>query len=342
MLVYVQIFRFFAAAAVVAFHAWAVASQFIPVPDGTFSFGLQHAGHGVDLFFVISGFIIFYASRRVRLTPADFLRRRIERIVPLYFFVTFVVVTLAAAFPATFGAEGWGSAQHILKSLAFISFTDGTMPVVYVGWSLEYEMFFYLTVALLMGMAGRETWRAVVVLFSALAVIGRLPGVADALGNYAFFTEPLLLEFVLGVLIGGLFVHRRVGHVELAAAGCAFAALLITDPTNRAIVYGLPSAALVAAAAWISAWRTRPSPLEAGLERLGDASYAIYLAQVNTVSLTAGLAARMMPDIAPLALVAIVTTVVVLLGLLLNIAVERPLLKLCRSLGAPRLRGARA
>ena len=76
------------------------------------------------------------------------------------------------------------------------------------------------------------------------------------------------------------------------------------------------------------------------LERLGDASYSIYLAQVNTISLAAALVVRLIPDIAPLALVAIVTTVVVLLGLLLNIAVERPLLKMCRGVGARRLRNA--
>jgi exopolysaccharide production protein ExoZ len=342
MLGYVQILRFFAAAAVVAFHAWGVAPQFITVPEATFSYGLGHAGHGVDLFFVISGFIIFYASQRADLTPADFLRRRIERIVPLYSFVIFVVVALAAAFPATFGAEDWGSARHILKSLAFVSFTDGTMPVVYVGWSLEYEMFFYLSVAALLMLSGRGAWRAVVVIFSGLTIIGRLPGVTGALGNYAFFTDPLLMEFVLGVLIGGLFVNRRVGQLELAAASCAFAALLLTDPAGRAVVYGLPSGLLVAGAAWTSAWRNCPSPLESGLTRLGDASYAIYLAQVNTVSLTAGFAARMIPDMAPLTLVSTVTMVVVLLGLLINIAVERPLLRLCRSMTAPRLRGAQA
>lgn len=341
MLVHVQILRFFAAAAVVAFHAWGVAPEFIRVPETTYSFGLRHAGHGVDLFFVISGFIIFYASRRGSLTPADFLRRRVERIVPLYFFVTLVVVTLAVAFPATFYVENWLTPQHILKSLAFISFTDGEMPVVYLGWSLEYEMYFYLAVALLMALA-RDAWRVVVVLFSLMTIIGRIPGVEGLLGPYAFFTDPLLMEFVLGVLIGCLFVNGRIGRIELAAATCAFAALALTDPANRAIVYGLPSGLLMAAAVWISAARTKPSAVEAGLERLGDASYSIYLAQVNTISLTAGLVARVAPEIAPLALVAIVTTVVVLLGLVLNIAVERPLLRLCRSVAAPRLRNAQA
>ena len=59
--------------------------------------------------------------------------------------------------------------RHILKSLAFIAFTDGEMPVVYLGWSLEYEMYFYLAVALLMALT-RDVWRNIVMIFSALAI----------------------------------------------------------------------------------------------------------------------------------------------------------------------------
>ncbi len=133
MLVNIQILRFLAAAAVVAFHAWGVAPNYIAVPDGTPSFGLWHGGHGVDLFFVISGFIIFYATQDSGLTPAAFLRRRVERIVPLYTVAIVAVTTLALLWPAVFGTPGWYTPRHILKSLVFVSFSDGEMPVVYVG-----------------------------------------------------------------------------------------------------------------------------------------------------------------------------------------------------------------
>jgi exopolysaccharide production protein ExoZ len=345
MLVYIQVLRFLAAAAVVAFHAWGVAPTFIEVPKDTPSYGLNYGGQGVDLFFVISGFIIFYATHSARLTPAQFLRRRIERIAPLYFFATFAVTALAFSFPLWFGTENWFTPRHILKSLGFISFTDGEMPVVYVGWSLEYEMYFYLAVALLMALK-RETWRAIVVMFSALVIVGRIPAVDGALGHYRFLTDPLLMEFVLGVLIGRLFVSGRVGKIELAAAASAFAVLLIADPGSRAILFGLPSAVLVCAAAYISLLRMNPSRIDASLARLGDASYSIYLAQVNTVWFAAKFSAKLVPAISPLALVFTTTAVVVLAGLLLNIVVERPLLKLCRSIGrtaaAPRVRDAQA
>jgi exopolysaccharide production protein ExoZ len=336
MLVYIQILRFFAALSVVAFHALGLAPKGFEVPDSMLSLTLSYGGRGVDLFFVISGFIIFYTAQNPALTPGAFLRRRIERIVPLYFFVILTFTLLALTLPAVFATPGWYTPRHILKSLAFISFTDGEPPVVAVGWSLEYEMYFYLAVALLMALT-REVWRNIVMMFSALAVLGQLPGVGAALGNYAFFTDPMILEFVLGVIAGRLFVHGRIGWPMLLATACAFAAVLIADPFNRAIVAGIPAACLATAAAFISRKRILPSWPERALARLGDASYSIYLAQVETVALAGIAVAQLLPAIPPLLLLTATCCIVVALGLMLNIVVERPLLELGRG-----LRNARA
>src|SRR3954468_16182670 len=299
MLLYIQILRFFAALAVVAFHALGLAPKGYEVADSTLSLALSYGGRGVDLFFVISGFIIFYTTQNPELTPGGFLRRRVERIVPLYFVVIAAFTVLALTLPAIFATPGWYTPRHILKSLAFISFTDGEPPVVAVGWSLEYEMYFYLVAALLMAVT-RQAWRNVVMVFSALALAGQLPGVSAALGNYAFFTDPMVLEFVLGVIVGQLFVHGRIGWPLLIPAASAFAAVLASDPFNRAIMAGIPAACLVAAAAFISRRRSTSSSPEHTLARLGDASYSIYLAQVETVSLAAVGLAALFPAIAPL------------------------------------------
>src|ERR1700709_1942698 len=272
MLVHIQILRFLAALAVVAFHVLGAPPPGFEVPDSALTFAVSYGGRGVDLFFVISGFVIFYATHSSKLTPAEFLRRRVERIVPLYFFVIFTVTVLAVTLPATFGAPDWYTPRHILKSLAFAAFTDGDMPVVYVGWSLEYEMYFYLAAALLMA-ATRDAWRNIVVIFSALAIVGRIPGVEPALGNYAFFLDPMIFEFVFGVIVGRVFVTGRVDWPMLVAAGCAVIAVLVTDPTQRVIISGIPSALLVMAAAFVSRKRTNPSGPERVLARLGDASY---------------------------------------------------------------------
>ncbi len=339
MLVYIQILRFLAALAVVAFHVLGAPPKGFEVPDSALTFALSYGGRGVDLFFVISGFVIFYATHSSKLTPAEFLRRRVERIVPLYFFVIFAVTMLAITLPAIFGTPGWYTPRHILKSLAFIAFTDGDMPVVYVGWSLEYEMYFYLATALLMALT-RDVWRNIVVTFSAIAIVGQISGVTTALGNYAFFADPMVLEFVLGVIVGWVFVNGRIGWPMPLAAACAVAAVLVSDPANRVIVSGVPAACLVAAAAWLSRKRVDPAWPERALARLGDASYSIYLAQVETVSLASKFVASMLPAIPPLLLLVVTSCIVVALGLALNILVERPLLTLCRRVGGP-VRAAR-
>jgi exopolysaccharide production protein ExoZ len=335
MLVYIQILRFFAALAVVAFHVLSVPPKGFEVPESALTFAMSYGGRGVDLFFVISGFVIFYATHASKLTPAEFLRRRVERIVPLYFFVIFTVTMLAITLPAMFGTPDWYTPRHIIKSLAFIAFTDGDMPVVYVGWSLEYEMYFYLAVALLMALT-RDVWRNIVVMFSAVAILGQIPGVAAALGNYAFFADPMILEFVLGVIVASVFVNGGTRWPMPVAAACAIAAVLVSDPASRVIVSGVPAACLVAAAAWASRKRVDPSWPERALARLGDASYSIYLAQVETVSLASVAVAGLIPAIPPLLLLIVTSCIVVALGLALNIVVERPLLRLCRRLGVPR------
>jgi exopolysaccharide production protein ExoZ len=339
MLVYIQILRLLAAVAVVAFHAWGVAPDGFKIPESAIAFALAHGGHGVDLFFVISGFIIFYATHRASLTPAEFLRRRVERIVPLYFLVTFAVIALAVTLPDTFGTEGWYTPRHILKSLAFIAFTDGEMPVVYLGWSLEYEMYFYLAVAFLMALT-RDAWRNIVMIFSALVIIGQIPGVGTMLGNYAFFVDPMILEFVFGIIAASIFVNGRVGWPIALPAVCAITAVLAADPASRVIVFGIPSACLVAAAAYVSRKRIDLSWPERALARLGDASYSIYLVQVQTVSLASASIASLVPVIPPVLLVTVTSGIVVALGLLLNIVAERPLLNLCRRIGRPRTRVA--
>jgi exopolysaccharide production protein ExoZ len=80
--------------------------------------------------------------------------------------------------------------------------------------------------------------------------------------------------------------------------------------------------------------RVAPSWIERALARLGDASYSIYLAQVQTVYLAAEFIAKLYPAIAPAFLIAATCCVVVALGLALNIFVERPLLAWCRQFGA--------
>ncbi len=114
---------------------------------------------GVDLFFVISGFIMVYASRRLFGTPragAQFMARRIARIVPLYWLATSLALILLG-YEAARGKGAFPGVWEILASFGFIPFArpqDGLVqPVTGVGWTLNYEMFFYAVFALFVGLA---------------------------------------------------------------------------------------------------------------------------------------------------------------------------------------------
>ena len=120
------------------------------------------------------------------------------------------------------------------------------------------------------------------------------------------------------------------------AATCTTAAVLPSDPAGRVTVPGIPSACLVTAAAFVSRKRLDPSWPERALARLGDASYSIYLAQVQTVSLASTAVATLIPSIPSLLLLVVTSGIVVALGLLLNIVVERPLLRFSRRLAGSR------
>ena len=110
----------------------------------------EMAGAGVDLFFVISGFVMVYSSTPFfgpTDGPASFLSRRIIRIVPLYWFCTTIYVVIATAAPS-FDIQYSG--EFLAKSYFFIPVarpSGDINPVVGQGWTLNYEMLFYVIFA---------------------------------------------------------------------------------------------------------------------------------------------------------------------------------------------------
>ncbi|MEO7027698.1 MAG: acyltransferase, partial [Caulobacteraceae bacterium] len=188
-MVSIQYLRALAALAVVLYHA-------LQWRSGGFDVGRA----GVDVFFVISGFVLWRATSRHRVTPLTFLAARASRVMPLYWLATLAVVASALVWPQFLPQvrPGWG---HLLLSLAFIPHFDPRglpFPTLPPGWSLDYEAGFYILFAIALAFARR--WRA-------WALVGGLAGATLAgllLADPAYIlgANPLLLEFAAGVLIG--------------------------------------------------------------------------------------------------------------------------------------------
>ena len=104
---------------------------------------------GVDIFFVVSGFIMVVTTMKRDMAPGEFLLHRIARIVPVYWVVTILLFAIVM-----YGFKPVGimrmQPDWLAKSLLFIPFDrDGRVePIISVGWTLNYEMFFYLLFAL--------------------------------------------------------------------------------------------------------------------------------------------------------------------------------------------------
>jgi exopolysaccharide production protein ExoZ len=239
---------------------------------------------GVDVFFVISGFVVAMAADRPGLKAGSFLLGRATRVLPLY--LVFSLPFLA------FGTVTW---QKSWNTLAFLPvFDHGTYsdPAHWFGWSIGAELWFYLVFAALVRWApeNRRT-EAFAVVAVLLVATGRLHHGDWVLPR--FIAMPMMLEFAAGAL---LYKYRRMlgpaAALFLAPIGAAMLVYVASGfpllglhhhilevaelGSVRAVVWGVPAILLVAGVVGLDHCRLRwPAPLV----KVGDWSYSVYLVQ---------------------------------------------------------------
>lgn len=242
---------------------------------------------GVDIFFVISGFIMYSIAKSE--TAPDFLRRRILRVAPMYWVAT--VVSLIVAVNWHFDRLKTISASHVFLSLIFVPHYDPNSPgriwpYLIPGWTLNYEMFFYGVFAL--GIASRKPVAVTATILVAAAVLGyALPSASPA---WILYTDPIVLEFLLGILVARHLPKMKVpAAIVLLLSGVA--ALGLSEVFHlhypRLLIWGLPAALLVMGSVGLETRIARPLPL--ALSGLGNASYSIYLFQLVALGVVATL-----------------------------------------------------
>lgn len=327
----IQYLRGLAAFGVLAFHAAERAG-------GAFGAGAA----GVDVFFVISGFIMWVVTCRKAPSPGQFLLKRVQRIVPLYWAVTLATAALAVFVPGAF-PNMRVTPQALAQSLAFIPYRDPQgliAPLIVPGWTLNFEMFFYLLFAGgLLAPAKLRPW----LVGGALALlVGLRPLVDTANPLAATYTDPILLEFAAGIGLGWLWSHQRLpgrvlgwGLVGGGLAGFTAVALAGIDvSTARPLWWGVPSLLLVTGA--VSVERAGPVPDLWPLRALGDASYSVYL--IHGLAISAAVRALGLLGVtAPAAVFATAIAVGVAAGLAAYHLLEKPAMAIFRTgLGAKR------
>jgi exopolysaccharide production protein ExoZ len=258
-------------------------------------------GVGVDIFFIISGFIMVYVGVRYfrgEGSVQDFLLRRVLRIYPLYWLVTFLLIGAATAKTLLGLMNGQPLTQtldfdlqwhRLLGALTlFPTYNElgNIQPIVGVGWTLSYEVFFYLVFALALAIGFRWAPFVVIAVFSFL-IFTPFPVGDSPVGN--FLKAPILLEFPAGMLIGyavvlGLRPPRWLIQISIILGLLGFLISIVFNFNYdwHYVHLGIPSALLVFGLIfWEIRFGLNVPPL---LVKLGDASYATYLIHSFVIS----------------------------------------------------------
>ena len=277
----IQILRAAAAIAVVLFHA-------LQWSHMDFAVGAA----GVDVFFVMSGFVLWGATRARPSSPAAFLRARAERVAPMYWIVTLATAAVALWRPPALPIVH-PQAAHLLLSLLFIPHVgpgDDPFPLLPTGWTLTYEAFFYAALALALAAPRARRLQVLCGLVLATALLG--------FGYHSWYTllaNPLLLEFLAGVGLAQLWAGGRIGRWPpvcgwgLILGGLVVLAGLqvggVRDDFLRPFIWGPPAAMIVAGALKLEAdGRIGDGPLARALTAQGGASYSLYLVQAPVIA----------------------------------------------------------
>lgn len=325
---HIQALRGFAASLVVIDHALGpiVKSGVLPTYFDAVRYNIGSIG--VQIFFVISGFIMVHTTHDQFGSGAfKFAVKRLIRIVPIYWIATLAAFTLSG-----FG-RNMSTIPELLQSMAFIPYVgsnDVMQPVLGQGWTLNYEMFFYsaFTLALL---APRQTGlSALIGAFIVITAAGAY--FHPAPGALMFWSQPIILMFVAGIVIGVLekrFMHYRLPNPFLITAliisieiGICIALQIHQDPPfPAAILFSIPAIAAVL----VCALPTRDEPTIAtwAAQQFGDASYSTYLFHLFVI---AALNRIVNPTSVALAIVYVLIALIAsnLFGLLLYSVIEQP------------------
>jgi exopolysaccharide production protein ExoZ len=331
-----QYLRFASAMLVVAMHATEAVEKRI---GGQSMTTWQAGSAGVDIFFVISGVVMAMTTRegapdlKARYQVAGkFIRRRLIRIVPMYWIYSLLKVAMVLAFPALAMRTVLDS-SHVLGSFLFLPMMAPwglVQPVLPVGWSLNFEMFFYLifAAAILSGL-GRVLF-CVLAFAMVFALKWALPE-SDAI---QFLGRTIIFEFLFGVLIGqlivrGLTIPKWAGALFLVVGMTGLIGGVWPEGADRALTWGVSAALVVLGVLGLEfVFQIRSSMFERGAF-WGDASYSIYLSHTFVVPAVVVVAVKAnLAD--PVLIVCVCFVVSALVGAASYLAIERPITEYLR------------
>ncbi len=283
-----QMIRGFAAIAVILHHETQILTAKL---DYTWLNELFLPGSlGVDIFFVLSGFIILHTSKFGQETTLQFLKKRAFRIYPIYIFFTVFMIAMAVVAPS----EQSGYRLEISNIIGSLLLLPQKKYIVHVAWTLSYEVIFYIVFSL--------TYFKSPKYMHAFFVIWGVVILGFEFSNFETdslilntLLSPLIIEFYFGCLVA--FLYKKIPYFKYGAlAFWAGLVLLIAMPVlkegpiadhiDRMSLLGIPSALLVLGSLYLK------STIPSLLVFFGDASYSIYLVHYTVLGFLLKLAEK--------------------------------------------------
>ena len=325
----IQILRFVAAFAVTLYHGHGALLSWLGVAsDEAYGGGWEVGASGVHIFFVISGFVMVLTSYKGgrAIGPHIFLQRRFLRIYPIYWVLALIYLLAHVALGTPYRLSATDTLQ------AFALYSSHASAIIGPGWTLAYEVYFYLCFAVSLGLGMSRGLGALTAFFVASVAAGMLvPGASQAL---PLVTNGLLLEFILGCWIGYVYLNRPALLSWVGWPGLLLGTALLIgsawSPVDlpSVILWGVPSLLIVAGG--LSIERQLRGPIARAAALLGDSSYFLYLSHIlllEVIALTLAPAASFSNTWIAIISVAMATACL-LIAHVGHLTIEAPMLRL--------------
>jgi peptidoglycan/LPS O-acetylase OafA/YrhL len=288
---------------------------------------------GVDIFFVLSGFVIaLVVGGDRKVSVREFAIGRFARVVPLYWLLTLSVFAAAAVAPTLFNSTT-ADFGNLIKSLLFIPYMkeNGLLqPVLYVGWSLNHEMMFYAATALAIVVSARS--RMLIASLAVVAIVFLSQLGAGSSDVAAFHANTRSLEFLLGVLAWEVWKRgfRIPTLPALMTAATMLVAMAYMESAKLGILplvrNGIPSFLLILSVLSLEPL-VRNGPVWRLAILLGEASFATYLSHPYVVEALRKMLPKMIPGLTVTSPVGIVCSITAAsaLGVAIYLLIDRRL-----------------
>lgn len=336
--------RAFAAVIVVFYHMQAMLNAQFGGALHTY-FGVA----GVDVFFMISGFVMLHTNYSLKRNPIEFWIDRLIRILPLYWMAlaALLLIFVAGMHPA--GLHSF-TASDLITSVLLIPHersTGGSEPLLAVAWTLIYELYFYFIFGALLLL---KSIRMIVISLSVIFLGSTALYFTPLANNFYFsvYTNPILLEFLAGVLLAVAYNKLNIpenfkiwGKISGAAAAVfGLGLILLYDFYNGSQIKGhfhqmtvffIPALFVVGGA--LLAEKSGLHISSKALMLLGSASYATYLFHMITMQAIIKIAGKLIsikgPWLEP-SVVVITLIITLAIGNLIHLHLEKPLMQLLK------------